>query len=161
MNIWTERLESAHLPMLRRWLGREDGALTPNDLPSEAAALEAWFARCAAEAGRHDCLALVYETPVGIAGLRRGGGPEEAELYLFLGETGYNALRTATYVALRMLDRAFLELGLEGVTARVCARHEWFAEPLARMGFSLTEARDGMLDLRVEKAAFLSRKYLF
>ena len=160
--MWTERLERGHLPLLRRWIGRGDGALTPHDLPPEADKLTAWFDDCAAEPGRLDCLVSVYETPVGVAGLRRCGGQDgTATLYLLLGEVNYNPLRTATCVTLRMLDRAFLDLGLARVEMQVCAGHAWYPEVLERMGFTRTDAQDGTIRLAVEKDAFLSRKYLF
>lgn len=107
MDIWTEQLERRHLPILERWLGRTAGAITPNDLPSDVKELRPWFERCAAEPGRLDCLALVYETPVGVAGLRRKNGRTDTlEVYLMLGEVSYNLRRTAAYVALRMIDHA-------------------------------------------------------
>ena len=162
MNIWTERLERRHLPIVEAWLGRRDGALTPNDLPENAAALPGWFEDCAAEAGSLDCVVLVYETPVGLAGLRRQSGRETAaELYLLLCEKNYNPLRTATYAALRMLDRAFLEQGLERVSVRADERQAWFLETLEKMGFVRRAEGDGLIALTVEKAAFLDRKYLF
>ena len=162
MNIWTEQLVERHLPLLEAWAGRTDGAVTPNDLPASAEGLARWFERRGAEPGRLDCLALVYETPVGLAGLRRRTERKtEAELYLLLCERGYNPLRTATYICLRMLDRAFLEQGFERVTVRVDQNFSWFLEPLERMGFSPTEERSGPVSLAVEKNVFLSRKYLF
>ena len=162
MNIWTEQLERRHLPIVEAWLGRRDGALTPNALPENAAALPGWFEDCAAEAGRLDCLVLVYETPVGLAGLRRQNGRETAaELYLLLCEKNYNPLRTATYAALRMLDRAFLELGLERVKVRACARCGWFLEALEKMGFVRETEEEDLVGLAVEKADYLDRKYLF
>ena len=70
MDIWTERLVQRHLSLLERWIGRTDGALTPNDLPRKAEDLAVWFGACSADAGRLDCLISVYETPVGIARLQ-------------------------------------------------------------------------------------------
>ena len=106
MNILTEQLQRRHLPLLSDWLDRSEGALTPNDLPARAVALAAWFDRSAAQPGRLDCLTLVYETPVGVASLLPlPGQPGAAELRVLLGEVGYNALRTGTYVALQMLDQ--------------------------------------------------------
>ena len=162
MNIWTEQVVERHLPLLQAWAGRTEGAVTSNDLPAPAEELAAWVRRRGAEPGSLDCLALVYDTPVGLAGLRRSAGRErEAELYLLLCERGYNPLRTATYVCLRMLDRAFLELGLERVTMRVNREFSWLLEPLERMGFSPAGEGDGPARLAVEKNAFLDRKYLF
>ena len=162
MDIRTERLVRGDLPALERWAGHTDGALTPNDLPVEAGGLAAWFEACSADPERLDCLALVYETPVGVAGLQRLGSQDgTAELYLLLGEVNYNPLRTATYVTLRMLDRAFLDLGFRRVTARVCAQHTWYLEVLEQMGFSRTAENCEAISLAVEKAAFLNRKYLF
>jgi hypothetical protein len=162
VNIWTERLERRHLPLLEGWIGRGESALTANDLPAQAEGLARWFERSAAEAGRLDCLALVYETPVGVAALRPCAGQEgTAELTLLLGEKNYNPLRTATYIALRMLDRAFLERGLTQVGIRVCAGQDWLLEPLGRMGFRRTAAREGLIGLSVDREDFLSRKYLF
>ena len=162
MDIWTEVLKQEQLPLLARWIGREAGALTPSDLPADAGRRPAWFSDCAAESGRLNCLALVYETAVGVAGLRRRNGQETAaELSLLLGEVNYNLQRTATYVTLRMLDRAFLDLGYEQIIVRVFVRHKWFLEILERMGFSRTAEENGTVGLRVEKAAFLDRKYLF
>ena len=43
MDIWTERLEREHLPLLAQWLARREGALTPSDLPADCAGLSAWF----------------------------------------------------------------------------------------------------------------------
>ena len=162
MDIWTERLERRHLPVLENWIGRTDGALTPNDLPPEANGLVPWFEACSADPERLDCLALVYETPVGVTGLRRYSKQEgAAELYLLLGEVNYNPLRTATYVTLRMLDRAFLDLGFSRVTVRVHAQHTWFPDVLEQMGFSRAAEGSNVISLGVEKAAFLYRKYLF
>ncbi len=162
MDIWTERLERTHLTLLERWLGRSDGVLTANDLPEEADSFPQWFEACEAERGREDYLILVYETPVGIAGLRRNGDEETAaELYLLIGEVGYNLLRTATYAALRVLDRAFLEPETGVVTVSVLSRSAWFAEVLERMGFSRSDERDGVIPLRAERKAFLNRKHLF
>ena len=162
MDIWTERLEPAHLPIVGRWLGRTEGALTPNDLPADADGLTPWLERCAAESGRLDCLCRVYETPVGVAALRRpDGSGGTAELSLLLGEVNYNPLRTATYVTLRMLDRAFLEPGVHEVRVRAFTRHAFFLPVLERMGFARTEERDGLCCCAVEKARYLDRKYLF
>ena len=99
---------------------------------------------------------------MGVAGLRRvGGRKDEAELALLLGERNYNPLRTATYVTLRMLDRAFGEMGFSHVETRVCAEQTWFLDALERMGFSRMEEGDGLIGLAVAKEAFLDRKYLF
>ncbi len=161
MDIWTERLERRHLPVLENWIGRTDGALTPNDLPPEANGLVPWFEACSADPERLDFLALVYETPVGVTGLRRYSQEGAAELYLLLGEVNYNPLRTATYVTLRMLDRAFLELGFRCVTVRVRAQHSWYIEVLEQMGFTRTAENSEAISLAVEKEVLLNRKYLF
>ena len=161
MDIWTERREQRHLPLPERWLARRDGALTPNDLPSRPEELAAWYGACSAEPGRLDCLVSLYETPVGIAGLRRSRQADTAELYLLLCELNYNLLRTAAYATLRMLDRAFLELGFARVTVRVYAQHIWYADVLQQMGFIRSAEEDGVLSLSAKKAAYLSRKYLF
>ena len=162
MDIWTERLVQRHIPLLERWIGRTDGALTPNDLPRKAEDLAVWFGACSADAGRLDCLISVYETPVGIAGLRQHSGQREtADLYLLLCELNYNLLRTATYATLRMLDRAFLELGFEHVTMQVYPKHVWYLDVLGQMGFCREEEHDGLTRLSVEKTVYLDRKYLF
>ena len=162
MDIWTERLDRAHLPLLAQWLARREGALTPSDLPADCAGLSDWFEAQAAEPERQDFLALVYETPVGLAGLRGcGGNSGTAELWVLLGEVGYNLERTATFVTLRMLDRAFFEVGYEQVLVWVYACHGWFLELLERMGFTRAAEQDGMICLLVGKAVFLNRKYLF
>lgn len=161
MDIWTERLAVRHLPCLARWLDRADAALTENDLPSTAAELETWYAESAAEPGRLDCLVSVYETPVGLASLRRQSeSAETAALSLLLGERGYNPSRTATYAALRMLDRAFLERGMVRVNIQICPGHPWFAEVLERMGFA-PAATDGRTALAVAREDYMSRKHLF
>lgn len=162
MNILTEQLQRRHLPLLSDWLDRSDGALTPNDLPARAEALAAWFDRSAAQPGRLDCLTLVYETPVGVASLLPlPGQPGAAELRVLLGEVGYNALRTGTYVALQMLDRAFLDLEFSRAAIRVYDRHAPFLQALERMGFSRTDEREGLVFLAVGRDDFLRRKYLF
>ena len=157
MDIWTEPLQRRHLPTVERWLTRTDGALTPMDLPQDPAALEAWFNRCAEEPGRLDCLLLVYETPVGVATLRRTDAVDTAALSILLGERSYNPLRTATYVTLRMLDRAFLELGVRRVTMELLAPWPAYRAALDQMGFS----PDGDARLAVEKDVFLQNKYRF
>lgn len=161
MNIWTERLERRHLPVLAQWAGRTDGAMTPGDFPPDAAEIPRWLDCCAAEPGRLDCLILAYETPVGLAGLLACEEKDAAALYLLLCEVNYNPLRTATYATLRMLDRAFSELDCALVTTQVYARHGQYLNALECMGFSRTAERDGLLDLRAEKDVFLRRKYLF
>lgn len=160
MDIRTEYLARRHLPLLARWLGRTSGAVTPNDLPEDAAALAAWFDRCQADPARLDCLALVYDTPVGLAGLRRTQA-QTASLWLLLGETGYNALRTATYVAQRMLDRAFSDFGAVCVCAEVNPGHAQILAALERMGFRRTGETDGRIALAVDRETFSRQKYLF
>ena len=162
MDIWTERLERRHLPLLENWLARADGAVTPNDLPAHPDALAKWYDAALAQQGRFDCLTLVYETPVGVAGLLPlAGHPDTAELYLLLGEVGYNPLRTATYITIRMLDRAFQDLGFARVTVRFDPRHEQLLQAFGRMGFSGEDVTDGLRTLSVERDVFLQRKYLF
>ena len=161
MDIWIERLRPEHLPLLERWAGRADGAVTPNDLPPDAAAISAWLDACASEPGRWNALVTVYDTPVGVAGLRRTA-PDTAELSLLLGEVQYNLLRTATYAVLRMLDRAFEDASIRHVTMRVGARFSQLLEAFERMGFVRAGAQTGAaVCLSVEKAAFSQRKYLF
>ena len=156
VDIWTEPLQRRHLPTVERWLTRTDGALTPNDLPQDEALLEAWFGRCAAESGRLDCLLLVYETPVGVASLRSADAPDTAALSILLGERSYNPLRTAAYVTLRMLDRAFLELCARRVTMEMLAPWPAYRAALDQMGFQ----PDGGV-LAVEKDTFIQNKYHF
>ena len=69
MNILTERLELNNLPLLAQWLTREDAALTPNDLPRKAEQLSAWLECQTPDPERQFFLVLIYDTPVGIAGL--------------------------------------------------------------------------------------------
>ena len=162
MDIWTERLKQRHLPLLEPWVGRASGRMTANDFPREAGKLCQWLEKNITDPDRIDCLVLVYETAVGIAGLRKCYESENtAELYLLLGETNYNPLRTATYATLRMLDRAFLSCGYERVDARVTGGHKEYMEALERMGFSRTEEKNDMIYVSVEKKSFLDRKYLF
>ena len=161
MDIWTEHLQRRHLPLMEQWVGRTDGAVTPNDLPQDAGALTVWFEACAEEPGRQDFLITVYETPVGVAGFRRGG-QGTAELYLLLGEVQYNLLRTATYAVQRVLDHAFQNAGLDRVTVRVYRRCAKLLDALERMGFTRdAQQDDGMVFLAIEKNAFRRRKYLF
>ena len=162
MDIWTERLERRHLPLLERWIERNSGQMTTNDLPLEAGELSQWFEKCLSDPERVDCLVSVYETPVGIVGPRKCAGQESAaELYLLLGETNYNPLRTATYATLRMLDRAFLECGFNRVIVQACKEHEEYLNALERMGFLMTAKKDAMIFASVEKKVYLNRKYLF
>ena len=162
MNIWTESLEKAHMPILERWIGREEGALTPNDLPKNSDELPQWFERCTSDPGRNDFLILAYETPVGLAGLQNVSGQERtAELYLLLCEVNYNLLRTATYAALPMLDRAFRDCGSDRVIIRLREQHAWIVEVLERMGFFCVREGNGLIMLAVEREEFLQRKYLF
>ena len=160
MDIWTEKLEQRHLPILEHWLGRTGGRMTPCDIPDKPDMLPLWYERCTAEPGRLDCLVLAYETPIGITGFRRAtNNPEEAELYLILGESGYNLIRTATYATLRILDCAFQDYSR--LNARVYAQHEDYLFALKRMGFSQGTAAGRLIPVRVEKEIFQSRKYLF
>lgn len=162
MDIWTERLERRHLPFLANWIGRTSGAMTPNDIPVNAEELSLWYENKSTDPGRKNFLVLVYDTPVGLAGLRqRDGRREVLELYLQLYEVNYNPLRTATYATLRMLDRAFLDNKAKRVEARVFAQHRDYLEALERMGFSRTAADNEMICVAVEKDPYLSRKYLF
>jgi uncharacterized protein YceH (UPF0502 family) len=162
VDIWTERLERRHLPLLERWLMREDGVLTLNDLPSGADNLAEWYEKCAEMPNRLDCLASVYDTPVGVTGLHRQPGQDKtASLYLFLGEVGYNIRRTATYITIRMLDRAFSDLRQESTNVQVYSHYGWFVEVLEQMGFSRRSEQDGVIRLAVEKTVFLNRKFLF
>lgn len=162
MDIWTEELQQRHLPILEKWIGKTSGQLTVNDFPMNAEQIPSWFDRCRSESRRNDCLISVYETPVGISGLRKGKtDSDSAELYFFLGESNYNPIRTATYATLRMIDRAFQDPGLGCVYAMVFSHQKDYLDSLYRMGFSTTTEEDGLVLVFVNKDVFLSRKYLF
>ena len=149
MNIWTEQLQRQHLTLLERWLNRTAGTLTANDLPDNAELLTEWFE----QRGQADSLISVYETPVGVGGLRGNG------FYLFLGEVGYNLIRTATYATLRILDQALINH--DTVTAWVYGSHKEYLSALKTMGFSQIDEKGDMIRVSVQKKELLSRKYLF
>ena len=149
MNIWTEQLQRQHLTLLERWLNRTAGTLTANDLPDNAEMLTEWFE----QRGQADSLISVYETPVGVGGLRGN------EFYLFLGEVGYNLIRTATYSTLRILDQAFIKL--DTVNAWVYSSHNEYLSALKTMGFSQIDEKDDLIRVSVQKKELESRKYLF
>ena len=149
MNIWTEQLQRQHLTLLDRWLNRTAGTLTANDLPDNAEMLTDWFE----QRGQADSLISVYETPVGVGGLRGNG------FYLFLGEVGYNLIRTATYATLRILDQALINH--DTVTAWVYGSHKEYLSALKTMGFSQIDEKGDMIRVSVQKIELLSRKYLF
>ena len=149
MNIWTEQLQRQHLTLLERWLNRTAGTLTANDLPDNAELLTEWFE----QRGQADSLISVYETPVGVGGLRGN------EFYLFLGEVGYNLIRTATYATLRILDQAFIQLNT--VSAWVYSDQKEYLSALKTMGFSQIDEKDDLIRVSVQKKELESRKYLF
>ena len=149
MDIWTEQFLRQHLPILERWLNRTAGTLTANDLPEKAEMLPKWFEQRA----QGDFLISVYETPVGVGGLRGN------EFYLFLGEVGYNLIRTATYATLRILDQAFIQLNT--VSAWVYSDQKEYLSALKTMGFSQIDEKDDLIRVSVQKKELLSRKYLF
>ena len=149
MNIWTEQLQRQHLTLLEHWLNRTAGTLTANDLPDNAELLTEWFE----QRGQADSLISVYETPVGVGGLRGN------EFYLFLGEVGYNLIRTATFATLRILDQALINH--DTVTAWVYGSHKEYLSALKKMGFSQIDEKGDMIRVSVQKIELLSRKYLF
>ena len=149
MNIWTEQLQRQHLTLLERWLNRTAGTLTANDLPDNAEMLTEWFE----QRGQADSLISVYETPVGVGGLRGN------EFYLFLGEVGYNLIRTATFATLRILDQALINH--DTVTAWVYGSHKEYLSALKTMGFSQIDEKGDMIRVSVQKRELGSRKYLF
>ena len=149
MNIWTEQLQRQHLTLLERWLNRTAGTLTANDLPDNAEMLTDWFE----QRGQADSLISVYETPVGVGGLRGN------EFYLFLGEVGYNLIRTATFATLRILDQALINH--DTVTAWVYGSHKEYLSALKTMGFSQIDEKGDMIRVSVQKKELESRKYLF
>ena len=149
MNIWTEQLQRQHLTLLERWLNRTAGTLTANDLPDNAELLTEWFE----QRGQADSLISVYETPVGVGGLRGNG------FYLFLGEVGYNLIRTATFATLRILDQALINH--DTVTAWVYGSHKEYLSALKKMGFSQIDEKGDMIRVSVQKKELESRKYLF
>ncbi len=160
MDIWIEQLAQCHMPILEHWLGRTAGRMTICDIPKETELLSQWYDRIKTVPRRLDCLALAYETPIGITGFQRtDSNPDEAELYLMLGETNYNLIRTATYSTLRILDRAFQDYCY--VSAAVYDRHEEYLSSLWKMGFSQTDSKNGLITVNVKKEVFVSRKYLF
>lgn len=149
MDIWTEQFLRQHLPILERWLNRTAGTLTANDLPEKAEMLPKWFEQRA----QGDFLISVYETPVGVGGLRGN------EFYLFLGEVGYNLIRAATYATLRILDQAFIQLNT--VSAWVYSDQKEYLSALKTMGFSQIDEKDDLIRVSVQKKELESRKYLF
>lgn len=154
MDIWTEQLQPRHLPILTNWIGRKSGAMTRNDFPNDAKHVPLWMELSTG----YDYLISVYETPVGIAGLRRNDA-EAAELYLLLCEVNYNLIRTATYATLRMLDRAFENYSRVIVWVNVAQTE--YRDALERMGFFQIEDSGSWRCMSVEKETYLGRKYLF
>ena len=162
MNINTEQLKLQHAPILQQWVGRTSGAMTPNDFPREKEQIQQWLELTTDDTERLDCLIFVYDTPVGITGLRHDNtSPESAELYMLLCEVGYNLIRTATYATRSMLDRAYLDYGLQTVSASVYTCHPEYLEVLERMGFNRQTEKGEVIMVEVERKAFFSRKYLF
>ena len=160
VDIWTEHLEKRHLPYLEPWTKRISGKMTATDFPAHAAELPLWYENSLKELGRWDCLVSVYETPVGIGGFRGiEVAPDAGRLYLMLGESGYNLIRTATYATLRILDRAFQTFSQ--VEAAVYANHAEYLDALGRMGFTQSEPMGDTVLVRVEKGVYLGRKYMF
>lgn len=155
MNIDTVELKREDLPRLTFWVRRGYGAVTGHDLPLENA--EAWFESVSSRDDRLDCMVYLYYTQVGLAGLteidRETG---TARLYLLLGETGYNSLRTGTYAALQMLDRAFGDLGLQSVETTVTTEDPDLKSIFPKLGFLETDA--GLL---LTKEEFQKHRFLF
>ncbi len=155
MNIETVELKREDLPRLTFWVNRGYGAVTGHDLPRENP--EPWFDAAAQRSDRLDCMVYLYYTQVGLAGLteiHRETGT--ARLYLLLGETGYNSLRTGTYAALQMLDRAFGDLGLQSVETTVTTEDPDLQSMFPKLGFQETET-----GLVITKAEFQKHRFLF
>ena len=162
MNINTERLKLRHFPILQQWAGRTSGAMTPNDFPWVKEQIQKWLELNTDNAERLDCMIFVYDTPVGIAGLLHDNtSPESAELYMLLCEVGYNLIRTATYATRSMLDRAYLDYGLQNVSASVYTCHPEYLDALERMGFIRQTEKGEMRMVVADRETYLSRKYLF
>jgi hypothetical protein len=87
------------------------------------------------------------------------GGLRGNEFYLFLGEVGYNLIRTATYATLRILDQAFIKL--DTVSAWVYTNHKEYLSALKTMGFSQIDEKDDLIRMSVQKREVQNRKYLF
>ncbi len=155
MNIETVELKREDLPRLTFWVRRGYGAVTSHDLPRENP--ELWFDSVSNRNDRLDCMVYLYYTQVGLAGLteiERETGT--ARLYLLLGETGYNSLRTGTYAALQMLDRAFGDLGLQSVETTVTTEDPDLQSMFPRLGFRETDT-----GLIITKAEFQKHRFIF
>lgn len=155
MNIETVELKREDLPRLTFWVNRGYGAVTAHDLPKENP--ETWFESVSRRDDRLDCMVYLYYTQVGLAGLteiRRETGT--ARLYLLLGETGYNSLRTGTYAVLQMLDRAFGDLGLQSVETTVVTEDPDLQSIFPKLGFRETEA-----GLVLTREGFQTHRFLF
>ena len=110
--------------------------------------------------GRIDCLILAYETPIGITGFHRTPDiPDTAELYLLLGESNYNLIRTSAYATLRILDRGFQDY--LHMKIAVYQHQVKYLSALMQMGFVQNSAEGCLITLSVEKEEFQNRKYLF
>ena len=150
MNIDTVELKREDLPQLLFWVNRGYGACTTHDLPHENA--EAWFEH---RQNRLDCMVYLYYTQIGLAGLTEIANGA-ARLYLIVGETGYNSLRTATYAALQMLDRAFGDLRLACVRTTVTTEDAEIRAAFPKLGF-----RPAGDHLEITKEAFQQHRFLF
>lgn len=150
MNIDTVELKREDLPQLLFWVNRGYGACTAHDLPSENA--EAWFDH---RQNRLDCMVYLYYTQIGLAGLT-DIADGVARLYLIVGETGYNRLRTAAYAALQMLDRAFGDLQLRRVETTVTTEDPDLRAIFPKIGFQPAGTA-----MRITKEDFLEHRFLF
>lgn len=160
MNIETEKLKKEDLKYLVDWTTRCNGGnYTVNDLPIDMESAKKWFLYTANQDGRLDCIVYLYYTPVALIGLTEIV-QDSASLYLRLGETSYNSTRLATYAMLRVLDRAFQEMGLEKIYVSLENTSQDVRILFERIGFeaSVSSIKSNLI---LTKASYSDNRYLF
>ena len=117
MNIEIRPFRRGDIPDALRWAAcRPDGRYPRDGPPADQGGAEKWYAGISAQTDRRDFMVELYGTPIGLAGLTDiEGVGGRARLYISMGETGYNNIRSTASACALMLKTAFHELGLGSV----------------------------------------------
>jgi RimJ/RimL family protein N-acetyltransferase len=161
VNIEIRALAEADLPLLLKWLGRGGrDEYMHRTLPRSASEAEAWYS--GAGEGRLERMVELYGTPIGFTGLRDIEPPGgAAEFWIFMGEVGYNNIRSTAGAAELMLKAAFHELRLSRVYLYAEAGNSELRELMARSGFRAEGPAGGRIVMSITREAFLAREGTF
>lgn len=157
----TESLDFAHLELVRTWRNQDSVRLNMEfqDLISPEQQIQ-WFSKTQKDSSKQYFVFYSYSKPIGLVHLSDIDKEKEtAQVGLFVGDEGFHGTGAALQASLFILDRAFVQLGLQQLFAKVKRDNSAATQYNAFLGFEfLREVSDQFDEYQLSHKNYKLRK---